>query len=89
MSLRELPMDAFTLSEILRLHFLSSGASTSLSNVRYQWAERGGYSNLDDPGLELKRQEPGIIRALEQDNVFDLDPGKGFISVACLSGALD
>jgi bromodomain adjacent to zinc finger domain protein 1A len=75
MSLRDLPIDNFTLSEVLRLHLLASGASTALGNIRWQYQQRGGYTACDDPGLELKRNAPGLMKLLADSNVFDLDPG--------------
>ncbi|ELT88139.1 hypothetical protein CAPTEDRAFT_221184 [Capitella teleta] len=74
MALRQLPVDPFTLSEVLRLHLLSSGATTALGNIRWQYQQRGGYTACDDPGLQLKRSAPGVMKALAEGNAFDLDP---------------
>ncbi|KAJ8308342.1 hypothetical protein KUTeg_013216 [Tegillarca granosa] len=60
--LKKLPLDSFTLSEILRLHLMSSGAAANEKNAKYRFQMRGGYTSLDDPGLEFRRQEPALLR---------------------------
>ncbi|XP_023930895.1 bromodomain adjacent to zinc finger domain protein 1A [Lingula anatina] len=74
--LRNLQLDSLTLTEILRLHFLSSGAHANASNAKFRYQQRGGYTSLDDAGMEFKMQESAIIKALSTYNVFDLSPGK-------------
>lgn len=72
--LRKLPLDSFTLSEIVRLHLLSSGAKVSDKNVKYRFQERGGYTSLDDPGLEFRRREAALLKNLSLLSIFDLQP---------------
>ncbi|XP_013387932.1 bromodomain adjacent to zinc finger domain protein 1A-like [Lingula anatina] len=74
--LRNLQLDSLTLTEILRLHFLSSGAHANASNAKFRYQQRGGYTSLDDAGMEFKMQESAIIKALSTYNVFDLSPGE-------------
>ena len=74
-SLSKLPMDGFTLTEILRLHFLSSGAKGSETNNRWRYQQRGGYTPQDDAGLEFRRNETTILKSLAETNVFDLNEG--------------
>lgn len=63
--LHSMSLDAFTLTEILRLHILASGShSNSLD-----------YSPHSDPGLLLRVNEPGLLQALSSKSVFDLTPG--------------
>lgn len=73
-TLKKLPLDSFTLSEILRLHLMSSGAAANEKNAKYRFQMRGGYTSLDDPGLEFRRQEPALLRKLSMENLFDLPP---------------
>ena len=74
--LRKLPMDSTTISEVLRLHLLASGAKTSSENIKWRYQQRGGYTPHDDCGLEFRILEPGILRALTTGNVYDLSPGE-------------
>lgn len=75
-----LPVDMTTVSEVLRLHLLSSGAimRETFSSWRYQ--QRGGYQNSDDPGLMLRLEKPHILRALSHSTIFEL-PYRDIISV--------
>ncbi|XP_033735417.1 bromodomain adjacent to zinc finger domain protein 1A-like [Pecten maximus] len=72
--LKKLPLDSFTLSEILRLHLLSSGARGKEKNIKYRYQQRGGYTSQDDPGLDFRRQEQAVLKNLSCVCVFDLEP---------------
>ncbi|KAL3873559.1 hypothetical protein ACJMK2_036658 [Sinanodonta woodiana] len=74
LSLRKLPLDNFTLTEILRLHILGSGAEANLRNAKFRYQQRGGYTPIDDAGLEFKRQEAAVLRNLAKENIYDLPP---------------
>ncbi|CAL1546882.1 unnamed protein product [Lymnaea stagnalis] len=74
MPLRDTLLDQFTLSEIVRIHLMSSGAKASNKNARFRYQQRGGYTCHDDPGLELKLGDPGLVKSLATKNVFDLTP---------------
>ena len=74
-SLRQLDLDSFTVTEILRLHFLGSGAEGSSNDAKYRWQQRGGYVGSDDAGLEFRRQQPEILEALASGNLFDMSAG--------------
>ncbi|KAK7504212.1 hypothetical protein BaRGS_00004516 [Batillaria attramentaria] len=74
MPLRDTLLDQFTLTEVLRLHLMSSGARANSKNARFRYQQRGGYTSLDDPGLELRKQHPGLLRKLNNNNIFDLQP---------------
>lgn len=58
-------LDAFTLTEILRLHFLAFRSRSSSFE----------YSLSGDPLLQLCSQESDLIQALGYRTVFDLSPG--------------
>ncbi|XP_017122711.1 bromodomain adjacent to zinc finger domain protein 1A [Drosophila elegans] len=68
----ELPLDALTLSEVLRLHLLGSGAIVNEKLDRWRVMYRNGYSSKEDPGLELRLQHPHILRALKNHSVYQL-----------------
>jgi bromodomain adjacent to zinc finger domain protein 1A len=76
MALRDTLLDQFTLTEILRLHLLSAGARANSKNARFRYQQRGGYSSLDDPGLELRRQDPQLFKRLQTGNIFDMTAGE-------------
>nr|XP_045619673.1 bromodomain adjacent to zinc finger domain protein 1A-like [Procambarus clarkii] len=69
--LQKMPLDALTVTEILRLHLLASGA-TSVANGRWRHFNRGGFKNWDDPGLQFKLEEPIIIKSLATQTIYDL-----------------
>lgn len=72
MSLTELPMDALTVSELLRLHLLMSGAKFNSSSESWMFQHRSGYRNSDDPGLAIRLKYPHILRALEKYTIYQL-----------------
>ncbi|XP_035677235.1 bromodomain adjacent to zinc finger domain protein 1A-like [Branchiostoma floridae] len=73
-SLRELPLEGTSLSEVLRLHLLSSGSRPSSNRAKFWYQQRGGYTPTDDPGIEFRMNEPKILKTLANGNVFDLEP---------------
>ncbi|XP_055715208.1 bromodomain adjacent to zinc finger domain protein 1A isoform X2 [Phlebotomus papatasi] len=81
----DLPMDATTVSEILRLHILSSGAQLRDDQaVKWRFQTRGGYRNTDDPGLLLRLRYAHIIRALSDRTIYELPLGDIFKILDCL-----
>ena len=74
--MKEFQLDPLTVSEILRLHLLASGAKGSSASVKFRYQNRGGYTSLDDAGIELKKDHPHILTALANGSVFDLSIGK-------------
>lgn len=82
--LNELPMDSTTVSEILRLHFLSSGALIEEKGAKWRYSMRGGYHSYDDPGLQLVLDFPHILRALKSFTVFQLPVGDILKILKCL-----
>ncbi|XP_058063144.1 LOW QUALITY PROTEIN: bromodomain adjacent to zinc finger domain protein 1A [Anopheles bellator] len=84
MSLNELPIDSTTISELLRLHFLSSGALVEERAAKHRYCNRGGYSSADDPGLRLVQDFPHIFRALKAYPVYQLPIGDIIQLLCCL-----
>ena len=79
--LRKLPLDSFTLSEIIRLHFLGAGCKGKDKNIKYRWQQRGAYCSQDDPGLDFRRQEQAVLKRLSLESLFDLPPSKSSINL--------
>uniref|UniRef100_A0A182YH52 Bromodomain adjacent to zinc finger domain protein 1A n=1 Tax=Anopheles stephensi TaxID=30069 RepID=A0A182YH52_ANOST len=80
--LSEMPIDSMTVSELLRLHFLASGAVVEEKAAKHRYYNRGGYSSADDPGLRLVRDFPHILRALNSHSVYQL-PLADIIQILC------
>lgn len=72
LNMSELPIDATTLTELLRLHFLTSGAKLTEIGTKYRFQERGGFQNTDDPGVMFCIENPHILKALTQKTVYEL-----------------
>ncbi|XP_075149070.1 ATP-dependent chromatin assembly factor large subunit [Haematobia irritans] len=71
--LNELPLDALTVSEVLRLHLLSSGAILkNKAAEKWRIMYRNGYTSNEDPGLDLRMQHPHILRALKMYTLYQL-----------------
>ena len=71
--LEQMALDAFTLSEALRRHILRSGAAVEGNGWKFRYQQRGGFSPLDDPGMEFKLENPHILQKLVTQPVFLLD----------------
>lgn len=83
-NLNELPLDALTLSEVLRLHLLASGANVTDKAEKWRVMYRNGYSSREDPGLQLRLQHPHILRALKMVPIAQMDFGDIFRIANCL-----
>lgn len=89
-NLKNLDLDSCTLSEILRLHILASGADVTSANAKYRYQKRGGFDATDDACMELRLSNPGLLKKLSCTSVYDLSSGnkaKG-ISPDFMTGAL-
>lgn len=75
-SLKSLDLDSCTLSEILRLHILASGADVTSANAKYRYQKRGGFDATDDACMELRLSSPSLVKKLSSTSVYDLTPGK-------------
>ncbi|KAL0819369.1 hypothetical protein ABMA28_007492 [Loxostege sticticalis] len=82
--LSKLPLDPTTVSEVLRLHLLSSGAAPGNRCATWRYHQRGGYSSVDDPGLRLRVQHPRLLRTLAAAHVADLAIDDKFLVLQCL-----
>lgn len=75
--LHKLGVDHSSVTEILRLHLLSSGA-------RHSAQSRGSCAENDDPGLYLRMDEPQILKKLTSGTVFDLTLSEKLRVIECL-----
>lgn len=75
-SLKQLDLDSCTLSEILRLHILASGADCYHGNAKLRYQKQGGFTLADDPCVELRGAEAGLLKRLATTAVYDLTPGE-------------
>ncbi|XP_040925176.1 bromodomain adjacent to zinc finger domain protein 1A isoform X2 [Betta splendens] len=87
-SLKQLDLDSCTLSEILRLHILSSGADCNHGNAKFRYQKQGGFTLMDDPCVELRLAEPALLKRLSCTAVYDLAPGEKLRILKALVGKL-
>lgn len=73
--LSELVLDAYTCTEVLRLHLLASGGyADSGDRSWFRHSRRGGYSDADDPAIAFRLRRPDILDALSHSSIYDLPP---------------
>ncbi|XP_063895724.1 bromodomain adjacent to zinc finger domain protein 1A [Helicoverpa armigera] len=82
--LSKLPLDPTTVSEVLRLHLLSSGSGPGGRCATWRYQARGGYTSADDAGLRLRVQHPRLLRSLAATHVADLPLEDKFLILQCL-----
>ncbi|XP_036449468.1 bromodomain adjacent to zinc finger domain protein 1A isoform X2 [Colossoma macropomum] len=87
-SLKQLDLDSCTLSEILRLHILASGAECISTNAKFRYQKQGGFASTDDPCVELRLSNPGLLKKLSCTAVYDLLPGEKLKILHALCGKL-
>ncbi|XP_061531351.1 LOW QUALITY PROTEIN: bromodomain adjacent to zinc finger domain protein 1A [Phycodurus eques] len=87
-SLQEVDLDSCTLSEILRLHILASGADCNHGNPKFRYQKQGGFASADDPCVELCSTRPALVRRLARTAVYDLSPGEKLSILQALAGKL-
>lgn len=73
-SVRHLPIDWMTLTEVLRLVLATSGYYTGASTHRHRLYTRGTYRGYEDAGFLFESRFPETMKKLETMTVFDLDP---------------
>lgn len=84
LTVTELPLYSLTVTEILRLHLLTSGAQINFGGTKWRYMHRGGYSSQDDPGLDICLNEPDILHMLATHNVVQLPMKHKFKIINCL-----
>ncbi|XP_026520287.1 bromodomain adjacent to zinc finger domain protein 1A isoform X1 [Notechis scutatus] len=86
--LKNLDLDSCTLSEILRLHILASGADVTSANAKYRYQKRGGFDTTDDACMELRLSNPGLLKKLSCTSVYDLSSAEKMRILHALCGKL-
>lgn len=84
-ALRELHMDEWSITEILRLHLESAGAFRSDKLTMWLYQQRGGYRLSDDAGLQFRMEEPQVLEALTSKTVYELDVDEKLKILLCLT----
>uniref|UniRef100_A0A673MJP7 Bromodomain adjacent to zinc finger domain protein 1A n=1 Tax=Sinocyclocheilus rhinocerous TaxID=307959 RepID=A0A673MJP7_9TELE len=87
-SLKQLDLDSCTLSEILRLHILASGADCMSTNAKFRYQKQGGFGSRDDPCVELRLSNQCLLKKLSCTAVYDLLPGEKLKILHSLCGKL-
>lgn len=83
--LQKLTIDATTISEVLRLHLLSSGVRVSETCHRWRVQEKGGYiGSVDDPGVWFRNEHVHIMNALSEKCVSELPVADKIAILECL-----
>lgn len=82
--INELPLDLLDLSEVLRLHLLSSGASVDEKCQNSYLNNRAGYTTAEDPGLHFCINYPHIISSLRFQTVFEMPMREVLDILLCL-----
>ena len=73
--LNQLVLDAYTCTEVLRLHLLASGGYAESGDRSWsRHSRRGGYGDADDPAIALRLRRPDILDTLSRFSVYDLPP---------------
>uniref|UniRef100_A0A914X6T8 Uncharacterized protein n=1 Tax=Plectus sambesii TaxID=2011161 RepID=A0A914X6T8_9BILA len=87
-SARHLPVDAFTLSEVLRLQIATAGYYTGQVTARFRYTHRGGFRCWDDDGLLLKIKHPELFDRLNKETIFDFSPTERLLLLKMLCDQL-
>ena len=72
-SVKNIGLDVYTISEMLRLYFITS-ASPHHSKIKFWFQQRGGYTRMDEVGIDFALNEKLILKKLENVTVFELEP---------------
>merc|ERR1712242_126881 len=72
LTLREVHLDQWSITEVLRLHFESSGAFRGRNLQNWRYNQRGGWKLTDDPGFQFCKENPQILASLQDKSVFEL-----------------
>merc|ERR1712079_308023 len=72
MTLREIHLDQWSITEVLRLHLESSGAYMGINLRNWRYQQRGGWVLQDEPGFQFCLDNPQILASLHEKSVFEL-----------------
>lgn len=72
-SFKNIGLDGHTITEMIRLYFLTSGSSHHLK-TKFWYQQRGGYTRMDEIGIDFSLNEKNILKKLEIMSVYELEP---------------
>lgn len=87
-SIKQLTLDATTVTEILRLHLLSCGCRVTETCARWRNQEKGGYTSCDDPAVVFRTEHRHIIETLSEKNIAALSVRDKILVLECLINQL-
>merc|ERR1711899_703883 len=84
LSLREVHLDQWSITEVLRLHLEGSGGYRGWNLQNWRHNNRGGFKLQDDPGFQFCLDEPQIIGSLREKSVFELNVSEKLKILVCM-----
>ena len=84
LSLREVHLDQWSITEVLRLHLEGSGGYRGWNLQNWRHNNRGGFRLQDDPGFQFCLDEPQIIEGLRTRSVFELSVSEKLKVMVCM-----
>merc|ERR1719193_1757273 len=84
LSLREVHLDQWSITEVLRLHLEGSGGYRGWNLQNWRHNNRGGFKLQDDPGFQFCLDEPQIIESLRERSVFELSVSEKLKVLVCM-----
>ncbi|VDO95551.1 unnamed protein product [Soboliphyme baturini] len=83
-SVRNLPLNSFTLSEVFRLYFKTSGYYTGANTARFRYHSRGGYKCIDDQALFFRIDHENLVERLSSDCIYQFSPEERLLVLLAL-----
>ncbi|CDW53126.1 Bromodomain and PHD and DDT and WAC Acf1 DNA bd d omain containing protein [Trichuris trichiura] len=74
LSARYLPLDGYTLTEVLRVYFIVSGYFTGSKNARFRYLSRGGFKCFDDQAFQFVLSHHDFVDRLKTESVYEFSP---------------
>jgi len=84
LTLREVHLDPWSITEILRLHLEGSGGYRGYNLQDWRHYNRGGFRLEDDYGFQFCLEEPQIISSLREKSVFELSITEKLKIMTCM-----
>ncbi|XP_050543474.1 bromodomain adjacent to zinc finger domain protein 1A-like isoform X2 [Daktulosphaira vitifoliae] len=82
--LNKIMLQPTVISEVLRLHLLSSGGKHSEKMAKWMYQERGNYCPTDDPGFTLRLNRPDLLESLSHHHISSLSIADKMAILNCL-----
>ncbi|XP_022178490.1 bromodomain adjacent to zinc finger domain protein 1A-like isoform X1 [Myzus persicae] len=82
--LNKITLQPTVISEVLRIHILSSGGKYSDRMTKWIYHERGNYCPTDDPGLTIRLEHPEVLAALSHHHISCLPIADKIMLINCL-----